>query len=253
MQKYLRSGIQKMLELRTFNRIYAPLTIRFQSDKMLWKAHRKVNNKKLEFYYRPISLDSFIMKEIFDDNAYKVYKEDYENAKVLDIGAHIGLFSLLASCFTSDVIAFEPDIRNRILFDLNNKIPFVNSFCCPFAIDGTQNPETKITFYRNSGNNSCIPYPHNGNIVKTVPNVDINIYLPCDIIKMDIEGAEYDVIDSIQNLSQVRKILTFEIHYHVPEWQSRLHNIIKRLTDNGFKVEWTKKYSYNGHIFARRY
>jgi FkbM family methyltransferase len=221
---------------------------------MLWKAHIKIGDKELQYYYRPFSLDTYIKKEIFYDNAYKVLKDVYENSRVLDVGSHIGLFALLASRFTDKIITFEPDERNRQIMLLNIAKNGLSEdiLSLPFAINGTQSPTTIMHFYNNTGNNTCIPYPFNCSKQVKVVNADINIYLPCDILKLDIEGSEYDVIDSIKDLSQIGKALTIEIHYHIPEWKSRLHNMIKKLTESRFKVEWVKKYSYNGHIYAER-
>jgi FkbM family methyltransferase len=244
--------------LRRFNKYYAPLTIRYNSDKMLWKAHREINGHKIEFYYRPFSLDEFIMKEIFNDNAYKVKKEIYQNGKIIDLGAHIGLFSLLANCYAEEVISFEPDYRNIRLYRLNEAINGITEEELPklsllrYALDGSQSPTTSMYFYPNTGNNTCIPFPFNGKEVKEIPNADINSFLPCDVLKMDIEGSEYDVFKSIQNLNDIHKAFTIEIHYHVPNWKDKLNYMIQTLTSNGFKVEFVKKYSYNGHIYAER-
>ena len=240
--------------IRYFNRFYAPLTTRFNNDKLLWKAHREINGKKLQFFYRPISLDNFIMHEVFNDNLYKVYKTLYENAEVIDVGGHIGLYTLLSSIFTKQIKVFEPDERNLMLLELNltyNNLQFDISRIAS-AIDGTQSPTTKLYLYGNTGNSTTIKFPFNSPKEITVMNSDINEFLPCDVLKLDIEGSEYNVLDSIQNLSQIRKAITFEVHYHVENYQKRLSDIVKRLTDNGFRIEYTSKTTYNGHIFALR-
>lgn len=240
--------------IRKFNKYYAPFTIRYNSDKILWKAHREINGHKIEFYYRPISLDEFIMKEIFEDNAYKIKKELYLNARVLDLGGHIGLYSLYAHCFTDDITSFEPDERNLKYFNLNltqNKI-IGDISIIPFVIDGTQAREAKLYLYPNTGNNTTIPFPFNGKETKMIPNLDINSYLPCDILKIDIEGAEYDVFKSIQRLDEIHKAITIEVHYHVPDWKNKLNYMVKELISNHFKIEYVNKFSYNGHIYAER-
>lgn len=80
-------------------------------------------------------------------------------------------------------------------------------------------------------------------------NVDV-----IDVFKMDIEGAEYLVLDSIVNSNKLKSIkqLLVEFHHFMPGFTVRqTSDSISVLNANGFDIAWA---SYTGHevLFVNR-
>src|SRR3989339_2249547 len=72
--------------------------------------------------------DQSVFREIFLDRDYLMCEDVIKKAKViLDIGAHIGLFSIYCRCLNNGVkiFSYEPDERNYLILKKNldiNKI-----------------------------------------------------------------------------------------------------------------------------------
>jgi FkbM family methyltransferase len=109
---------------------------------------------------------------------------------VLDVGANIGIYTLLAAKRGATVFAIEADplnakrLRNHV--KLNGFTDRVTIFEC-----AATNSESSITLYRNLGNSggSNMFSGANGITVsgRTIDSLELP---PIDLCKMDIEGAE---------------------------------------------------------------
>ena len=70
--------------------------------------------------------------------------------------------------------------------------------------------------------------------LKQVMKVNNHKYL--DLLKMDIEGAEYDVLNDIINQSIQIDQIVVEFHPHlIKNGKKKTQNIIERLNQNGYK------------------
>jgi FkbM family methyltransferase len=124
-----------------------------------------------------------------------------------DIGSNIGYYSFIANTFITNgrIYAFEPTSFNNELFKQllhinKNKMPADNIELHEFAISDA---EKEVLFSNNVNSaegNTYIPGAPNfkGDTTK-VPCYSIDTlckmgYAPPDIIKIDVEGAEYDVL-----------------------------------------------------------
>jgi FkbM family methyltransferase len=133
---------------------------------------------------------------------------------VLDIGAHVGYFSLLASKLSKRVYAFEPTQDTFCLLAqniYNNKVRNVVTY--NYAVSD-RDYDAEIHFDRVSPASNSIY----GKGLKTqkIRAVALDSYLPylvVDFIKMDIEGGEYkavmgmlEIIKRSTNLMMVTEI-----------------------------------------------
>lgn len=131
-----------------------------------------------------------------------------EGDMALDIGAHIGYFTLIMARYigeTGKVFAFEPSPTNFKLLKKNIKLNgYKNVALIPMAIS---NKKEKVTLYlspRNSGNHSLFKIKgHKKSInVNTLSlddyfeKADFNI----DFAKIDTEGAEFLVIEGMSSI-----------------------------------------------------
>ena len=121
---------------------------------------------------------------------------------VIDIGAHIGLFALFASqfCKNGKIYCFEPVKENFELLESNlvlNNIRNVISFNAAISINNDN-----ITIYLNKDESGHSMYVVGSKKIQvksfTLQDVfDSNKLQKCDFIKIDCEGEEYAIIDSL--------------------------------------------------------
>lgn len=181
----------------------------------------------------------YIFNEIF---CKAVYSPSYKINNFLDLGANIGLTTLWYKFFNPNLIvtAFEPDKYNYKILTKNirinklthikiNKIALCNkkgatSF---FTIhDNIQNLDSGLTLNQN--------FPHEKYKVKT-DKLSNYINKPIDLIKMDIEGAEYQVFDDLFKTNKINLIknIVFEMHFFNKSQKEKMIIIIKRLKKIG--------------------
>ena len=178
-------------------------------------------------------------KEIFLDKTY-YFQSNKESPVIVDCGSNIGLsiiyFKLMFPNAT--VIGFEPDpkIFNLLLDNLKTNLKNVKNLQIHNL--ALLNEEKEISFYCEgslSGSIYNIKKKSNEVKVKGVRLSEyIKIYEEIDLLKMDIEGAEFDVLMEIELcLPRIKRII-FEYHSLTKETQ-RLSDVLFLLERNNFK------------------
>lgn len=174
---------------------------------------------------------------------------------ILDIGAHIGLFSLFASqfCKNGKIFCFEPikenyeELVNNIKI---NNIKNIISFNCAVS-----NKTEKIKIYLNDDESGHSMFLENSNYVEvdSISIIDIlqkNAIDKCNFLKLDCEGAEYEIINLLSE-NYLQRIEKTVIEYHMadtkPELLQNLENTLKR---NFFEIKTKKLFSDIGFLFA---
>lgn len=180
------------------------------NNEILHEVELKID-KKSGMYYRPGTSDKKMIKESRDDYP----KVECKDKVVLDIGANIGGFTKIAlDQGVKEIIAFEPDDYNFEILDLN--INDERAALVKAAVIATD--DEYIDFYLNgSGNSACsgsILEKRNAVDVKRVKAVNfkeiIEEYEP-DLIKMDVEGAEFDLLVDF-DIPKCVKEIAIEFH-----------------------------------------
>ncbi len=180
---------------------------------------------------------------IFTQKNYFKYTTPKKTDIVIDIGAHIGLFTLLAASKGSKVFSFEPDPSNfehlldhlKVNKNLSKLVKAKN-----YAI---WKKKGSIVFYRytSSVSHSIITRPDKSLAdkikVKTITLNDVisdNNINKIDFLKIDCEGAEYDVLSSLHDENwPLIKHIVMEVH----NFGNFKVKILKQLLENrGFKV-----------------
>jgi len=176
-------------------------------------------------------------KEIVEDRIY-----DFPCTKnpmhILDLGANCGLSGLFfllrypnaqVTCIEADPQLFDILRKNLLAADSMNRVKFVAAAVSPTA--------GEIDFY-SSGADSGRLTPH-----VTLPSathrvrsvaLDSLIDEPVDFLKMDIEGAEIDVLLTSVKLKAVSRIFV-EYHSFVGHEQ-RLDELLSHLRQLGFRT-----------------
>ena len=163
---------------------------------------------------------------------------------VLDVGAHIGFYTLLAARQVGDagcVVAFEPSPRERRRLRWNLAINRCRNVRVePFAL-GEYNGQTDffVVLGQETGCNSMHP-PAVDDPVRcvTVPVVTLDHYLSqsrirvVDFLKLDAEGAELAVLKGARGLltTQPRPVLMCElVDMRTEPWNYRAQEIYEFL------------------------
>jgi len=210
----------------------------------------------LKFIARTNSLDRWVIKEMFGVNPYSKV-EIKQGDVVVDVGAHIGCYTLLASLKLKGrgkVYAYEPDPGNYDLLERNISI---NHCSIAKAYNkGIFKERRRIKLYQYargnkllSGNSSFSSFQpkavYDARIVKTIEVECItledvfneNSLERINVLKMDCEGAEYEILFSTSE-EILRRIDRICLEYHDHLSQTYSHkDLIRFLSELGFKVE----------------
>lgn len=174
-----------------------------------------------KMYIRDIfSYDIPIINELYAQDIYKLHSLSLPNAPtILDVGAHIGSFSVAIHTRYPDAVitAFEPHPSNFSF--LKKNAPFAK---CVNAAVSSNEGEAHLGDHKAS---SAYALSDSGIIVKTVTlDSYINSANHIDLLKVDVEGAEKDIFEHLEPemLKRINKIM-MEIHPpHKTEWFSSL-------------------------------
>jgi FkbM family methyltransferase len=186
----------------------------------------------LQFYYRrPYELLK-TYREIFGAEIYR-FSTPTASPVILDCGANIGLASLYFKSRypTATVIAFEPDASNREIFQKNiiaNQLQDITiREEAVWIKDGFIQFDSAATEASKISENTTNTVP--------VPCIDFNHFISqfphIDFLKMDIEGAEFEVLTHCANSLQRVTHLFLEYHGYTskPEELSTLLSILASL------------------------
>ena len=159
--------------------------------------------EKLKFPYIEMgtinSLDLFGLDELIIFAYYWINRRRYK--KVADIGANIGLHSLIMNKCGWDVTAYEPDPDHvKILKNTLKNNNMVSTTIIECAVSDTESTKTFIRVLGNTTGSHLEGAKKNpyGELktfqVKTIKIDDI--FIGNDLIKMDVEGEEFKILQS---------------------------------------------------------
>ena len=213
-------------------------------------------NSGLKMKIRVKSTDLMQLTTIWLTKEYEVPGfEIKEDDTIIDVGGHIGLFMLFCEqfCHKGKIYCFEPASDNYKIFLDNTKLNnFKNVF--PFNI-AVSKQDGKIPLYLNDDTSGHSIFLKNSNSIQvdsiTLQKIfDLNNIEKCNLLKLDCEGSEYEIIDSLPEsyFSMIDKMI---IEYHFAEkYPKLLTNLIKKLERTSFSVDVKKLSGDMGLIFA---
>ena len=185
-------------------------------------------------YKRPYELlktyDEIFVCEIYRFESISI------NPVIIDCGANIGISSLYFKTIypNAKLIAFEPDVSLADIFQKNMVQNGVTNFTLHKAAVWTENGT--ISFNNKGSEASSIDIT--GNSSFQVPTVKLAAilaeYSSIDLLKIDIEGAEYAVIQDIAN--ELNRVQNMFIEYHgLASETYKLDTILRIVSEAGFK------------------
>ena len=197
-------------------------------------------NKKIKI--RTSTTDFMALANVWLLEDYKIKKfEIRSNDVIVDIGAHIGIFTIYASqfCNNGKIYSFEPVRENYDL--LLNNIKLNNSEQVkPFNL-AVSNTNDDVTIYINDDKaaHSIFPSSESSINVKSITLQNIfeeNNINHCNFLKLDCEGAEYEILCNLpaKYFKEIDKIV-MECHF-VDKKPKLIGELKQILVKQGFQV-----------------
>ena len=194
----------------------------------------------------------FIYKEIFVDLCYDCELTATDTPCIIDVGANIGLFALRMKQLypKATILCFEPfplnfaQLNETIRLNrLSNVIPIRK------GIGGRPRRERLYIHPRNAGGHSIIPELASASYLE-IELTDLRAAMQssgarvCDLLKLDCEGAEGEIIESITlDLAEVIRRIVLEPTSRAYD----LPGMVNRLKDMGYSLGRRQ-----GLLFAER-
>jgi FkbM family methyltransferase len=208
------------------------------------------------FQYRNEPEFELLSREIFEEGEYW-FACDRPDPTILDCGSHIGLsIAWFKQRFPkARITAFEPDPDTFQLLQANvalNRLEGVELLNVAVAPD-----RGAVPFYGEFGVAEPMASAHSlrrdwgsqrseqSILVNTVPLADY-ITGPIDYLKVDIEGAEAEVMASIRSRLHLVRAVGLEFHGTGGRARTDEEDLVRLLLDSGFEVEISPK---SGVIF----
>ena len=233
----------------------------------------KMPKHDFEFYCRK-NIDDFKTMTFHEDEILNYHFTPKEGDVVVDVGAHIGPYSIIASKRVGPngkVVAIEADPNN---FDLLSRNIQLNKLSNVMALNYAAYSEAKkIKLYLPSAGEKS-PYTkyntimsdkarNNEKFVEVKANTldyllqsknMIKQEQEVNWIKIDVEGAEYEVLRGAKNILSTSSNITLLIEIHNLSTGNALYKpILEFLSLRNFKIKFEKTYeSAERHIIARK-
>lgn len=174
---------------------------------------------------------------------------------VIDIGAHIGLFALFSAqlCKNGRIYCFEPVKENFDLLKSNIELNNVQNVTIINTAVSAENGVVSMYLNNDDAGHSMHVRGAKKIDVKSISLKSIfDIYnlKRCDFLKIDCEGEEYNIIDSLSN-NYFDKIAKISLEYHFANVKPHLlENLVKKLEPH-YKINTVSGLSGMGYLYAR--
>ena len=180
----------------------------------------------------------------------------------MDIGGHIGAFAVSAALRAANgkIYAFEPFAGNYAFLKKNIELNNLKNVI-PLNIAVASDSKGRTLFLAKMNSSAHSLTKKSGNFVK-VPSISLEQFFrernieKCDFLKMDCEGAEYDILLSTGG-ETLRKIKQINMEYHLPSFfgagsPDLFPKLISHLKNAGFEVSVKKENYQRGYICAKQ-
>jgi FkbM family methyltransferase len=201
----------------------------------------KLFNKDFHYHHGMAFYDTY--REVFETEIYR-FDTNRLSPLIIDCGANMGLSVLFFSKNYPDakIYAFEPDPTVLPFIEKNIKnYELKNVVLCPKAV---WNEETELTFYTDDGLGGRIGLEYENKkpvFVSTVRLKDL-LNQEVDMLKIDIEGAEYTVLKDCEEVLSNVKLVFVEYHSFYDETQ-HLDEILSIFKRQGFRYHLKQSFS----------
>lgn len=215
----------------------------------------KLEYRGFQIHYKNEFEVKFLINEIFENNAYSFYTSK-EDPFIIDCGSHIGISVLYfkKTYPRAKIIAFEPDPISYGCLKQNIEVNHLTEvICCNIALsDSIGSTHLYGDFSDNSESvgNSIIPGwgQRDRYSQKVVATDKLSRYLnqEIDLLKLDVEGAEQNILNDIhEKLSYIKNIYLEQHQFNRASNQRNLKEVINDLQNLNYIVTHSKEDLFN--------
>tara|TARA_Y100000310_G_C20608578_1_gene776828 strand:- start:259 stop:1566 length:1308 start_codon:yes stop_codon:yes gene_type:complete len=179
----------------------------------------EIEVKNIRAIIRENTSDEFIVKEVMN-GAYRKLQIQPTDV-VLDIGLNIGIASIWSHTKgAKTIIGYEPDQDNFRLAErniaLNNMSDDITIFDKAVIGNDDATRNFSVNVHRNKGLHSLVSKKGRDSIEVECININtiLNQYHPT-VIKIDTEGAEYEILRGVDSFEGVRELILEFHHAHL--------------------------------------
>lgn len=204
--------------------------------------------KEFMFLVRSGTTDICIIKEVIANDTYGVTNQIKFGDIVIDVGAHIGSFAIYATSLGARVLAFEPATVNFNLLLENIEL---NGHEIETRKLGIMDPGGQRTLYIRDCNFGGSSFYTEGEWIEEVETITLKEVFDnynverCDFLKVDCEGAEYDILRDFPYFNRVKRIALEYVEDRI-----RI-KIMRLLEQKGYHVS-SQSNERMGCVYARR-
>jgi len=234
----------------------SPVPLQFTEDGLM-----RIEYEGVTLFLRPGSTDFAFFNEVFLHDIYEVRSSSRQFETVVDLGANVGLFTCAALERANRVVSVEAVSENHMQAVRNITANAGDVEDLLHAAVAPRSGETVRIHHHpdNTGAHSVSPgwerrpnEHESSELVDTITLEDLlrgrNIST-VDLLKCDIEGAEYDVFaaTSDDQLSRINEIV-MEVHISLVHPPQQLRDLVARLHGCGFTVKLQREIPEAGVI-----
>lgn len=181
-----------------------------------------------------------------------------QNHVIIDVGAHIGTFSLLAASRArhGTVHAIEPCDDSYRLLTVNVLLNDASNIRTHrLALSDTDGTTSLFMDAGTWGHSTVAVLSQKTEVVSCLrldSFLDIAAVEACDFFKMNSEGSEFPVLLS-SSRETLRRMKTILVLYHLDLWRANTEtDLVDHLTHAGFRVQVRNRSASRGWIVATR-
>lgn len=244
-KRLAQSGLPASLKRKFYSTYFKTFFLRHHNKK---SKTAKVND--FTVHYANFHSLTTLYIEIFVNLEY-FFKAENECPFILDCGSNIGIAQLFFKTLypRATIIGFEPDeqtfkILNRNIIE--NSLTHIDIH--NIALMAEEGP---VTFYTDTDTPGSLSMStrkdrmaKNGyNVMADVLSRYINREV--DLLKLDIEGVEFEVLREVNNAGKLCMIkqMIIEYHHHISSGEDNLSGFLTLLESNGFGYQIEGKLS----------
>lgn len=198
-----------------------------------------IHNKDRSLYFPNNSTYIELFRDIILDDEYKLSLFKDKNIKnIVDVGANLGMFSIAARIAfkNAKIHSYEPNPNNiptlekhgkEFNFDIHEEALGFEAGRAKLALTSTHDTSARIT--KSDIDEGVIVLSGLDTVINRFENRKI------DLLKLDCEGAEFEILRNSNALKQVR-FITMEYHLPINGSEAHLKDLISTLHGSNFKV-----------------
>lgn len=153
--------------------------------------------------------------EIFFEWLKQLNSDEIFEGSAVDVGANIGNHSLYFSDYFNEVFSYEPQPLTFKLLSVNSQLA-TNIRCFNFGLSSSEKKTPFVVDQKNMGGSHIAAEGDSCGVnlwLKTLDSVRIEADPPVKLMKIDVEGHEYDVLLGAKEvIKKDQPIIIFEQH-----------------------------------------